>query len=710
LLSGHHRRLTAALAEARARLGISRDRAVGLTAVALLAALTAGSVVLGVGAAGTVPHVSDIGAWLASRAPGMVVHANGLSGRVDGRVTLTGAAGHRLRVVQEGRSALVLDVSSGVVSRIDPVRLNVSQAEDYGARDAQVVTGSGVAYVVDPGRGVVQRIDPVQLTAEGTPLKLPPPLGEAGIDENDTLWVPVPATGQVVPVHDGRQRPAVRVGEPRDQLQLTIAGGTPVVTDSTTATTTVIGPTGGRLQVNLPPAVVSSAPGGLLAPPVTDGPLVPALTPASEALVVVDTATGQITTVPITAPGDTLGGPQALGGRVYVPDETTGSLIVYNPATGAFDGRIRVTGSAGILEAFETDGLLWVNDQNGAAAGVVDADGKFHAIGKYEAQVPGGSPPRSAPPAAAPPSRGPVAAPAPRPAPPTPTPTPTPPPPQAPGAPSASSGPGWIRIMFTPSTGATPTGYLLQGAPAGATVQPPQVPAAGPFTFQVSGGSCASLYAFTVVATYPNGQVASRPSIPVRPCIPPTAPQNVRAQPANHEADLTWSAPASLGGGAVTYALAWSGAASSSQLGLTGTSDQVTGLLNGGPYQFKLTAANPAGSGGSASASATLVGPRIGYPVYRHQMFQLEVRSAPNVGSSPVAAFPAGQNPTVTVVCQLSGGWAQDPVDPNLHGSIWDQVDWNGRTAYVSDLYVSTPQSAAGNYANYSYPPLYQCT
>jgi hypothetical protein len=265
--------------------------------------------------------------------------------------------------------------------------------------------------------------------------------------------------------------------------------------------------------------------------------------------------------------------------------------------------------------------------------------------------------------------------------------------------------------MFTPSTGATPTAYLLQGAPAGATVQPQQVPAAGPFTFQVSGGSCASLYAFTVVATFPNGQAASRPSIPVRPCIPPTAPQNVRAQPMNHEADLTWSAPASLGGGGpITYGLTWSGATSSSQQGISGTADRVTGLVNGGPYQFKLTAADPAGSGGSAPASATLVGPRVGYPVYRHPTQPLEVRPAPTTAQSPIASIPVGQNPTVTVVCQVSGAWVQDNGDPTLHGSIWDQVDWSGRTAYISDLYVSTPQSAAGNYANYSYPPLYQCT
>jgi len=173
---------------------------VGVAAVAVVAIV---SVVVGTGSAFLHPRLSNVGAWLGSEAAGIVVHVNGLSGRPDGRVTLRGAAGHSVRVVQHGLSAYLVD-DTGRVSRIDPSQLDVADTRDYhiGA-SAQPVAGANVAYVVDAERGVIQRIDPTTLATIGTPLSLPAPLGQAGVDGTDLLWVPVPATGAVVPVRAG---------------------------------------------------------------------------------------------------------------------------------------------------------------------------------------------------------------------------------------------------------------------------------------------------------------------------------------------------------------------------------------------------------------------------------------------------------------------------------------------------------------------------
>ncbi|MCQ0014264.1 hypothetical protein [Actinomadura madurae] len=87
----------------------------------------------------------------------------------------------------------------------------------------QVLSGAGAAYTIDLVKGTVQQIDPLRLTPVGAPATLTAPLGQAGIDANGALWVPVPQTGQVVPFQQGRQGEPVAAGKAGDRLALTIA-------------------------------------------------------------------------------------------------------------------------------------------------------------------------------------------------------------------------------------------------------------------------------------------------------------------------------------------------------------------------------------------------------------------------------------------------------------------------------------------------------
>ncbi|MBO0682993.1 MAG: hypothetical protein J2P45_07550, partial [Candidatus Dormibacteraeota bacterium] len=605
--------------------GAGRDRTTGSIAVAMVGTLMIAAVIAGVGSRATLPQLSNVGAWLGS--PGQLVHVNGLSGRPDGRVTFKAANGHPLKVVQDGTGAYVVDLVTGQVSRIDPGQLAVGQVRGYGTAGVQVVAGSKAAYVVDPKAGLVLQINPTSLAQIGRPISLPAPLGEAGLDSGGTLWVPDLANGSVVSVRAGKKRSSVAVGSPRDQLDLTMAGGNPVVTDISKAVTAVLGSKGAQRRVNLPSAVAAQAANELLVPAVVDGSTLPLLSPASAALVLVDLARGAVTTVPVTAPGHELGTPQALGRRVYVPDQSAGSLVVYDAAAGKFDSPVTVTGKPATLDAFVQDGQLWVNDQNGPAALVVDPDGSVHDIGKYDAQVPGNRP--DGPPAG-PPTSGAGAGPAvggtgsggqrtPTPPPTIPlTPATPPPPPQAPGPVTAKSGPGYITVTFTPPKQGKPTGYSLVGAPAGATVQPAQVPAGGPFTFQVTGGSCAQQYSFAVAAQYTNGTANSAPSVAVRPCVAPGAPQSFTATAVQHGANLSWSPPANAGSSQVTYNL--TGGASRS--GMAGTSLSVGGLTNFTKYSFALTASNGAGTSGQATTSVSLTGPRVSLGLHNRTNLQ----------------------------------------------------------------------------------------
>jgi hypothetical protein len=698
------------------RLGRSADGITGTAGVGMVGILTAAAVLVGVGSPGLRPELSNVGAWLGSESVGMVVHVNGLSGRPDGRVMLRGANGHPLRVVQRGTAAYVIDDATGQVSRVDPSQLDVAQTRGYGAAGLQVVVGAGAAYVIDPARGLVQRIDPESLAVIGQPILMAAPLGQAALDGQGTLWVPEPAAGRVVPVRGGHEATPVGVGHPGDRLALTMAGGTPVVTDATTATSTVVGSTGGSLTVNLPTALATSSPTGLLAPAATAGPVVPVLAPSNGALALVDTSRGSLATVALDVQGDQFGAPQALGRRVYVPDLTRGSLIVYDAAAGQFDSQITVTGHAGPLEVFTQDGQLWVNDESGAAALVVQADGSAHLVGKYDQRVPGGRAPGQ-PPAAPPARRAPVAVPN-RPTPtPTPTPlpraTPTPPPPTAPPPPlapatvTASSGPGYITVTFKPSSSGTPTGYALLGAAAGVTVQPAQVPVAGPYTFQVRGGACATQYSYQVAALYQGGQVASQPTVAVRPCVAPAAPQITQVATDSHQVALHWSAPANAAGSQVTYAVTWRGTTSGSPPTTTSLNQTVTGLTNGGTYTFVVTAANDAGSGrASMPKNVVLTGPTPTLGVHNLQggaQLIVYIRDVPTTqGGRDVGSVRQGG--TVTVQCQdLQGGFVKDPHIPNLQGSVWDRVSGG----WMSDLYVLTNGSNAGQS---SYPQVWPCT
>src|SRR3954466_3375104 len=262
-----------------------RDRLTGHIAIGVAGALCAGAVVFGVGMASAKYHLADVGGWLTSTKKGELVHVNGLSGKVDGKVTLSGSTGHPMKVIQQGGVVLIVDEVTGVVSRVDPAHLNVVQGASYrGAAGMQVVSGSGAAYALDQKKGSVQRLDPMSLATMGGPLSLTGPLGAAAIDATSVLWVPVPANGQAANVHAGQAAQPVGIGRAGDDLALTIAAGVPVVTDFTSGLSIIFGPNGAQVKVRLPSIIMQAAKGSVLAPGSTDGLLVPLL--AGKSLVV----------------------------------------------------------------------------------------------------------------------------------------------------------------------------------------------------------------------------------------------------------------------------------------------------------------------------------------------------------------------------------------------------------------------------------------
>jgi hypothetical protein len=256
--------------------GLRGDRATAVIAGAAATILVAAAAWFGVGVSSANPKLADVGAWLWTKAKGKIVHVNGLSGEVDGY--LNDKAGRQLRVVQDGGNVLLVDERTGFVSRVEPSQLSVAQTRDFGAAGLQLAVSGTAGYAVDPAKGTVQQIDPATLNSVGSPITLPGPLGAARIDGGGRLWVPVTAKGEVVPVSQGAAAAPLKVGEPGEELSVTIAGGLPVVVNTRAATATIIGADGGAGEITLPKGVAQAARGGALTPPATEGSLVPILT------------------------------------------------------------------------------------------------------------------------------------------------------------------------------------------------------------------------------------------------------------------------------------------------------------------------------------------------------------------------------------------------------------------------------------------------
>ncbi|HST90539.1 MAG TPA: choice-of-anchor Q domain-containing protein, partial [Ktedonobacterales bacterium] len=176
-----------------------------------------------------------------------------------------------------------------------------------------------------------------------------------------------------------------------------------------------------------------------------------------------------------------------------------------------------------------------------------------------------------------------------------------------PGAPTiglATGGNGQASVTFAAPAfdGGTPiTSYTATSSPGGFTGA-----CAAPCTsIAVIGLANGTAYTFTVAATNAVGiGAASAASNSVTPATVPGAPTIGTATGGNAQASVTFAAPASNGGSAVTLYTA-----TSSPSGISGgcaapcTSIIVSGLANGTAYTFTVAATNAVGIGAASTAS-----------------------------------------------------------------------------------------------------------
>jgi titin len=185
--------------------------------------------------------------------------------------------------------------------------------------------------------------------------------------------------------------------------------------------------------------------------------------------------------------------------------------------------------------------------------------------------------------------------------------------PTAPGAPTigtATRGNGQATLTWTaPASdgGSAITGYVVTPY-IGAVAQPTQTFNSTATSQNVTGLTNGTSYTFTVAAKNVVGTGSpSAASNAVTPATVPGAPTIGTATAGNAQATVTWTAPASDGGSAITgYVVTpYIGAVAQSPVPFnsTATSQVVTGLTNGTTYTFTVAAVNGVGTGPESAAS-----------------------------------------------------------------------------------------------------------
>ena len=173
-----------------------------------------------------------------------------------------------------------------------------------------------------------------------------------------------------------------------------------------------------------------------------------------------------------------------------------------------------------------------------------------------------------------------------------------------PGAPTdvdATPGNGSAAVVWTaPGNGGSPiTGYTVTSTPGDKVCQ-----TTGATTCVVTGLTNGVTYSFVVVATNVRGNgPTSTTSNTVKPEDLPGAPTHVAATALNKAASVIWTAPATVGGSALTGFLVTSTPTTKTCTTSGATSCTVSGLKNGVIYSFRVRAQNTFGYGPSSAAS-----------------------------------------------------------------------------------------------------------
>jgi hypothetical protein len=349
--------------------------------------------------------LSDAAAWLVSTGTGQATLVDGSTAQDITRITIGAGTGVG---VQSGEDAFVT-TDAGAVRRIDGATYAVSPPAPFGTKGQplSVYPAGATLFVVNRATGSVTLADVTTLAQRRTfSLSARVPAGGAVAESASRLWVVDADTGDLIRVDAGGTKITSRRVDPARTTLLTI-DNRPYAVDLAARRVWPIGTdglTGSGACVDSPASDTTvQLAGANLAPQlyVTSG--------QRGLLLITDLATGHCDgEVNLNVPGDTLGQPVEAAGRVFVPDFTTGKVIIADPVTHSVVAQAQVL-PANANRPFElrTEGsVVFYNDPASNVAGIIHLDGTTAAVDKYNPGAGPGAPTPTA--SSTPTSSGPI--------------------------------------------------------------------------------------------------------------------------------------------------------------------------------------------------------------------------------------------------------------------------------------------------------------
>jgi hypothetical protein len=322
-------------------------------------------------------------AWLTSSKVGQVTLLDGSSAEVAAQVQVA-PAGDTLEVAQQGSTAYAIDQTAGTVRRVDGATFDLGSPQEPipdTSSGLTVIPAPEVVYALDSRRGVLANTDPRDLTRRGDLVTLAGELrtGSATVDDRGTLWAIDTRTGDLTYVADGSRHVRRGVTQPGPSV-LAITDGNPVVVDIAARKLIRIsrdnGLPGTTIDLDLRTSdtvqVTGSAHSDRLYLVASRGVITICKLSSDKC----DTA------IPLTT-GNEYGTAVEAGNRVFVPDYTTGEVVIIDPTRARVITKSVVLTPPSRFQLLVRDGVVFYNDTFSERAGVIQLDGSLLKASKY---------------------------------------------------------------------------------------------------------------------------------------------------------------------------------------------------------------------------------------------------------------------------------------------------------------------------------------
>jgi hypothetical protein len=326
------------------------------------------------------------GAWVASNV-GLMTLIDGETAQVVARVDVGGASG-ALTASQAGATGYAVDGQAGTVVRVDPRTFAASPPIEVVPGAAGHMTAHAAeraVYVLDQDRGRVVVAGPDDLAVrDGRGASVADEVRSSVVDRHGRLWLLGATTGNLVAFdgHAAPRRVEHAVAHP-DEAELVVAAGETVVVDRAAQQVRQINGAG---HVTHRACIDASARDDTLRfGGAEHGALVLAVSGRQGVLRVSDLNGGGCADVaiPVTTPGSDLGDPVEHGGRVFVPNFSTGRVEVVDVERGTSTSTDEQVAD-GHFQLFLVQGFVFFNDPDSERAGVIHLDGSVAAVAKYD--------------------------------------------------------------------------------------------------------------------------------------------------------------------------------------------------------------------------------------------------------------------------------------------------------------------------------------